>query len=295
MLDHKYIVFYYLAKNPNTTKVAVELGLSQPAISKSIKELERELSVTLFHREKGRMQLTETGKYLLGEITPLLQKEREVLFELDKRRDTFSGTLHIGASTTLAQYILPELLSDFIRRNPDIHIHLSSGNTDQIEHEVIAGNLHLAFIEGTPTQPDIRYIPFINDEIVLVGSASNPLPEQITPEQFRELDFIFREKGSGTYHIIRRQLSQAGIDIAQLPTRLTLGSTEGIKQFLRHSPDSFALLSVYSVREELTSGKLRIIDIEGLTIDRTFYAIHRQGEPDPYARRFLDFALQAQS
>lgn len=292
MLDHKYIIFYHLAKNPNTTKVAEELGLSQPAISKSIKELERELSVTLFHRAKGRMQLTETGKYLLEAISPLLQKEREILFELGKQRDTFSGTLHIGASTTLAQYILPELLSDFIRRNPGIHIHLFSGNTDQIEQEVIAGNLHLAFIEGTPTQPDIRYIPFISDEIVLVCSASNSVTEQITPEQFRELDFVFREKGSGTYHIIRRQLSQAGIDIMQLHTRLTLGSTEGIKQFLRHSDDSFALLSVYSVREELSSGKLRLIEIEGLTIDRTFYAIHRQGEPDPYARQFLDFVLQ---
>lgn len=292
MLDRKYLIFYHLAKNPNTTRVAEELGLSQPAISKSIKELERELSVTLFHRAKGRMQLTETGKYLLEEIAPLLQKEREVLFELGRRRDTFSGTLHIGASTTLAQYILPELLSDFIRQNSGIRIHLSSGNTDQIEQEVIAGNLHLAFIEGMPTQPDIRYIPFISDEIVLVGSASNPLPEQITPEQFRELDFVFREKGSGTYNIIRRQLSQAGIDISRLHSRLTLGSTEGIKQFLRHSHDSFALLSVYSIHEELTSGKLRIIEIEGLTIDRTFYAIHSQGEPDPYARQFLDFALQ---
>ena len=106
MLDHKYIVFCHLAKNPNATKVAEELGLSQPAISKSIKELERELAVTLFHREKGRMQLTETGKYLLEAIAPLLQKEREVLFELDKRRDSFSGTLHIGASTTLAQLSL---------------------------------------------------------------------------------------------------------------------------------------------------------------------------------------------
>lgn len=292
MLDHKYIVFYHLAKTPNATKVAEELGLSQPAISKSIKELERELAITLFHREKGRMQLTETGKYLLEAIAPLLQKEREVLFELDKRRDSFSGTLHIGASTTLAQYILPELLSDFIARNSGIQIHLSSGNTDQIEQEVVAGNLHLAFIEGTPTQPDIRYIPFISDEIVLVCSASNPVAEQITPEQFRELDFVFREKGSGTYNIIRRQLSQAGIDISQLHTRLTLGATEGIKQFLRHSGNSFALLSVYSVREELTSGKLRIVEIEGLTIDRTFYAIHRQGEPDPYARQFLDFTLQ---
>ena len=292
MLDHKYTVFYHLAKTPNTTKVAEALGLSQPAISKSIKELERELSVTLFHREKGRMQLTETGKYLLDAITPLLQKEREILFEIGKLRDTFSGTLHIGASTTLAQYVLPELLSDFIRRNPGIHIHLSSGNTGQIEQEVIAGNLHLAFIEGTPTQPEIRYIPFISDEIVLVGPASNPLPEQITPEQFRELDFVFREKGSGTYDIIRHQLSQAEIDITRLHSRLTLGSTEGIKQFLRHNNNSFALLSVYSIREELASGKLRIVEIEGLTIDRTFYAIHHQGEPDPYARQFLDFALQ---
>lgn len=292
MLDHKYIVFYHLAKNPNTTKVAEELGLSQPAISKSIKELERELSVTLFLREKGRMQLTETGRYLLKEVSPLLQKEREIGFELDKRRDTFSGTLHIGASTTLAQYVLPELLSDFIRRNPGIRIHLSSGNTDQIEQQVLAGNLHLAFIEGTPTQPDIRYIPFISDEIVLIGAASSTLPEQITPEQFRELNFVFREKGSGTYNIIRRQLSQAGIDPAQLHTRLTLGSTEGIKQFLRHNSDSYALMSIYSVRDELASGKLRIFEIEGLTIDRTFYAIHRQGEPDPYARQFLDFALQ---
>lgn len=292
MLDHKYIVFYHLAKNPNTTKVAEEIGLSQPAISKSIKELERELSVTLFLREKGRMQLTETGQYLLEEVSPLLQKEREIRFELDKRRHTFSGTLHIGASTTLAQYVLPELLSDFIRRNPGIRIHLFSGNTDQIEQQVLAGNLHLAFIEGTPTQPDIRYIPFISDEIVLIGAASSTLPEQITPEQFRELNFVFREKGSGTYNIIRRQLSQAGIDPAQLHTRLTLGSTEGIKHFLRHNSDSYALMSIYSVRDELASGKLRIFEIEGLTIDRTFYAIHRQGEPDPYARQFLDFALQ---
>lgn len=295
MLDHKFTIFYHLAKNPNTTKVAEELCLSQPAISKSIKELEREMSITLFYREKGRMQLTEAGKYLLAETEKLIQKEREVLFEIGRLRDTFSGTLRIGASTTLSQYILPELLSRFVHEHPDIHIHLSSGNTDQIEQEILANNQHLAFIEGTPTQPDIRYIPFIRDEIVLVSAANNHIPEQISIEQLQELNFVFREKGSGTYNIIRKQFLQAGIDINQLHTQLILGSTEGIKQYLRHSENCFALLSVYSIREELAAGKLRIVDIEGLTIDRTFYAIHRQGEPDPYARQFLDFALRTKN
>ena len=78
MLDHKYKVFYHLAQTPNTTKVAEELLLSQPAISKNIKELEKELGITLFNRIKGRMQLTEAGQYLYSEIEILVRKEREI-------------------------------------------------------------------------------------------------------------------------------------------------------------------------------------------------------------------------
>ena len=84
MLDHKYKVFYHLAQTPNTTKVAEELLLSQPAISKNIKELEKELGITLFNRIKGRMQLTEAGQYLYSEIEILVRKEREINFRIDK-------------------------------------------------------------------------------------------------------------------------------------------------------------------------------------------------------------------
>ena len=103
MLDHKYKVFYHLAKNPNTTKVAEELLLSQPAISKNIKELEKELGITLFDRIKGRMYLTRAGQYLLQEMETLVRKEREINFTIDKMKNRFSGAFHIGASTTLAQ------------------------------------------------------------------------------------------------------------------------------------------------------------------------------------------------
>ena len=107
---------------------------------------------------------------------------------------------------------------------------------------------------------------------------------------FLDQPFIMREKGSGTYHIIRKHLKEAGIDINHLTNRLVLGSTEGIKHYLLHS-DCFALLSIYSVREELSAGKLKLIEMNDLCIHRMFYIIHRQGEPDPYARQFMEFAL----
>lgn len=292
MLDHKYKVFYHLAKNPNTTKVAEELYLSQPAISKNIRELEKDLGITLFHREKGRLQLTQAGVFLLQETEALFKKEREILFEMDKMRSTFNGTLQIGASTTLSQYILPPILAKFTANFSGMKINLMSGNTGQIEQEILTDNLHLAFIEGTPTHPDIHYIPFLRDEIVLVCSGKNHIPETISKEQLLNLCFVFREKGSGTYHVIRKHLADIGISIHQLHEHLTLGSTEGIKQYLRYS-DCFALLSVYSIREELAAGTLKIVDIEGLNIERNFYAIHRQGEIDPYAQKFLDITLKS--
>lgn len=125
----------------------------------------------------------------------------------------------------------------------------------------------------------------------MVGAASRPLPEVISLEELRNLSFVFRERGSGTYHIIRKTLEKRGIAIHQLQEKLILGSTEGIKQFLQHSA-CFALLSVYSIRKELAEGTLRIVDIADFAIERTFYAIHRQGEIDPYARKFLDFVVR---
>lgn len=292
MLDHKYIVFCHLARNPNTTRVAEELLLSQPAISKSIKELEKELGITLFHRIKGRMQLTEAGKYLYEEVESIRKQEREIQFRLDQIRGSFKGTLHLGASTTLSQYILPPILARFTNRHIGISINLISGNTQQIEQAILNDELHLAFIEGTPSQPDIHYIPFLKDEIVLVCATNNKIPETINKKDLSNYNFVFREKGSGTYHVIKKQLAAYNIPINTLNTQLILGTTEGIKQYIQHS-ECLAFLSIHSIYQELKDKQLRIIETKGLAIERVFHAIHRQGEPDPYAQRFLNFTLSS--
>lgn len=289
MLDHKYKVFYHLARNPNTTQVAEELHQTQPAISKSLRELEKELGITLFFRTKGRMHLTEAGLYLFGQVEEVMQKERETAYGINQMRNSFEGELHIGASTTLSQNILPTVVARFTTAFPQIKISLINGNTKQIEDAVVENHLHLAFIEGTPTRPDLHYIPYLEDEIVPVCATGTQLPESLTKETFGQYPFVFRERGSGTYHVIKQQLAGAGISIERLQEQAVIGSTEGIKHYLCHS-ECIAFLSVYSIRNELANGKLRIIETEDLTIRRTLYAIHRSGEPDPYAMRFLDFA-----
>lgn len=294
MLDHKYKIFCSLARHLNMTRAADELHLSQSAVSKSVRELEKELGITLFHRSKGQMQLTEAARYLHEETEKLLGKEREIAFGMDCLRKRFGGTLHIGASTTLAQYILPAALARFIEIMPGIKINLISGNTRQVEGQIRNGELHLAFIEGNPSQPDIHYIPFLKDEIVPVCAAGSNIPASIGKEELGRYPFVFREKGSGTEQVIRKQLAEANIPIDELKEQLVLGSTEGIKQYLCHA-ECIAFLSIYSIREALKDGHLRIIDIEGLSIGRTLYAIHQQGEPDPYARKFLDFVYNDKS
>lgn len=149
-------------------------------------------------------------------------------------------------------------------------------------------NIQLAFIEGMPSQTDIHYIPFLKDEIVLVTAAKNETPETISKQQLKNLKFAVREEGSGTYNIIQRQLAASGISINELNQQIVIGSTEGIKQYLKHS-DCHALVSVFSIQDELSCGLLKIVDIDDLEITRTLYAIHKQGPIDPYAELLLRF------
>lgn len=122
----------------------------------------------------------------------------------------------------------------------------------------------------------------------MVTSAKNHSPESIAKEQLKTLKFVVREEGSGTYNIIQRQLSASGMSINELNQQIVIGSTEGIKQYLKHS-DCYALVSVFSVQDELACGLLKIIDIDDFEITRTLYAIHKQGTIDPYAELLLRF------
>ena len=133
-----------------------------------------------------------------------------------------------------------------------------------------------------------RYAKTVEGAVARTGGAW-AATESVTPAELCRIPLVLRESGSGTLEVIAAALAGVGIRLQQLRVALRLGTTEGIKSFVRHS-DAMAILSVISVVEELRRGTLRIIDIEGLTLTRDFSFVHLAAEPVPLARQFEEFA-----
>jgi LysR family transcriptional regulator, transcriptional activator of the cysJI operon len=138
---------------------------------------------------------------------------------------------------------------------------------------------------------DLKYLPFMKDEIVLVTSTKNKSlkKDSISLKDLEKLPLIMREEGSGTFDIIKNTLRKSGFEVVNLKIEMQLGSTEAIKNYLLHS-NTLAFLSVYGVRTELSSDKLQIIDIKELEINRMLSFAYKQGQPLPLAELFIQFA-----
>ena len=291
MLDFRLRVFYTVAQTLNFNKAAEKLFISQPAVTKHIRELEQHFGITLFNREHKRISLTREGEIVKQYAHNIFEQYQKLDFELNLLKNKTAGSLRIGASTTIAQYIIPPVLAAFHKRFPEVSLNLYNANSLDIEHLLLSGNIDLGIVEGTNMNTDLRYLPFMKDEIVLVTSVKNKnlKKDTISIKDLRKLPLIMREEGSGTFDIIRNALRKSGFEPEDLTIEMQLGSTEAIKNYLLHS-DTFAFLSVYGIRAELSSDKLQIIDIKDLEINRILSFAYKQGQPLPLAELFIQFA-----
>ena len=225
-----------------------------------------------FSRRGSHLELTDAGRTMLEAAGRLLDDYRRLEYEMSLCADQTGGELRLGASTTIAQYLLPPILAHFTARFPGVRVSMSSGNSAEVEQA-------------------LHYTLFRPDELVLVARPGGKYArrETVTPEELPRIPLVLRESGSGTLEVIAAALAARGIRLSQFDVTMRLGSTEGIKAFVRNS-DAMAIVSVISVVDELRSGALRIVDIEGLTLSRDFVFVHAEAEPARLARRFIDFA-----
>jgi len=291
MFDFRLLVFHTVAKRLNFTKAAEELFITQPAVTKHIHEIESHFKVKLFDRNGTRIKLTEAGETLLNHTTGLFALYRNMEFAMNLLTQRQSGNLRIGASTTVAQYVLSPVLAAFHNQFNAIRIALTTGNTEQIEQALQNREIDLGIIEGRSKTNSIKYTEFKKDEIVLVSTINHPLAKKqtIVPEELKSIPILLREPGSGTLEVIIHALRQHRIELNQLNVEMQLSSTESIKQYLMHS-NCLAFLSIHSVLKELNNKEFSIIDIEGLTIERHFYFIQLQGNTEALPDLFMKFA-----
>lgn len=198
------------------------------------------------------------------------------------------GLLRLGASTTISQYIISPVLARFHQKQKDIKVNLLNGNTEQIESALINKEIEIGIVEGQSKNQSIKYIPFLKDELVLVCNTQNPLVKQnkISLEDLKTIQFITRERGSGTLEVIEYALKQVDFKLSDLQIEMQLGSTESIKSYLLNS-DCFAFMSIHAVSNELKNNELIVLDVENLSIERYFYIITLVGKSDSLTELFI--------
>ncbi|MDN3688569.1 LysR family transcriptional regulator [Cyclobacterium jeungdonense] len=278
MFDFRLKVFNTVARRLSFTKAAEELHITQPAVTKHIKELENQFNLAFFDRRGNKVQLSPAGEVLLKHTEEIKEIYRQIEFDLNQLNQTFKGVLHIGSSTSITQYILPPLLARFHKIHQDVRVELFSGNSEQIEQALLNKKIEVGVIEGKSKRREIHYTPFLKDEIVLVCSSKNTLAkkDEIMPEELKKIPLLLREPGSGTLEVTADALKQKGINLAELQVEMQLGSTEAIKSYMQHS-DCMAFVSLHAILNELKNGTLKIIEIKKLQIHRDFYFITPQG------------------
>ncbi|MFI3262154.1 MAG: LysR substrate-binding domain-containing protein [Rikenellaceae bacterium] len=287
MTDFRLLVFITVAKNMSFTKAANELNISQPAISKHINELENIYGVQLFDRFKNGVTLTKQGKVFLGLAQEISQKYKDLEFEMNILSNNHTGELVIGASTTIAQYILPRIIAQYMKRFPEVKLSLISGNTAQIEQYILENKVDIGFVEGLSHKKEFHYTVFSRDELVLVTTIKNKVKD-VDVDTLKTLPLILRENGSGTLEVIKNVLKDNSVSFNELNVLIQLGSSEAIKRYVLES-NSYAILSVTAIFEELKHSTLQIVDIDNVVFERDFSYITKVGVKNRLAEDFTNF------
>jgi DNA-binding transcriptional LysR family regulator len=288
---HHLLVFHTIAKTGSITSSSKQLRISQPALSRELKELENRLGVTLFERLPRGMRLTHAGKVLAGYADQLFELARAAEFAMNEIACARTGHLSLAASNTIGTYVLPRMLSKFCSSNPDIKISLFVGNTAQVSQGIADQRYSLGFIEGPVHVSGLTSIRFGNDELVPVVAAGHDLAEvlNVVPSDLDNVPLLMREIGSATRQLITDILHE--LKITKGPV-MEFGNTEALKQAAIHG-GGVAWLPSVSISSELHSGALVQLASDQLMIRRPLSVIRRRSSPDsPADEAFMRMLMQ---
>lgn len=292
MSDFRLNVFCSVAKTLSYTKAAQELHITQPAITKHVQELENQYKTRLIERMGNKIVLTHAGEVQLEHSIAILKEYAQLDFVMNMLHGDPKGTLRLGASTTIAQYVLPPVLALFKTKFPDVNISLISGNSDDIESELMDHHIDLGLIEGNKRLPNLKYTHLVDDELVAIASTQSKYAkyDEMTIDDLRRIPLVLRENGSGTLSVLTSALDRVGVKFTDLNIIMQLGSSESIKLFLENA-DAVSIISFRCVTRELVSGTFKIIELPQLEMTRELCFMQLQGESEGLAHIFMQFVL----
>lgn len=278
-------VFLELARTPNMRDVASRLFISQAAVSSALRDFEAELGVPLFDRLGRGIRLNERGRLLESRLAPLYNQLRNVIALASSEEMT--GKIRIGASATLSDSVIPQILYELKMTHPQVELVCESGNTSEIVHHVEDGTLDVGFVEGEVNTIGVRVTPLAHEALVIVTSDAALAARPRAVAELMDRHWVLREAGSGTRETFLRKLTPLGL---RPHVFLELEHTDSIKQILRNS-GTLSCLSRRVVEREIQAGEFFVVPTLDVRFDRTFYRVEHRNSPPSLLRDTLSQAI----
>lgn len=280
-------VFMEAARAGTMSAAADVLCVTQPAVSQSIAELEQQLGVRLFDRVKRRLSLTYAGEVFLDHVRRINSIFLEAGFRMEAIAELREERLRIGASMTIGSFMLPERLRTFSAAYPGIRAALVVDNTARIREGLLNNQLDMAVVEGPLEHPDLITRFLSRDPLCVVCAADHPWStrNRITGDEIAAENFIMREEGSGTRHIIEGLFTRYGIEHS---VGHIINNIEGIKKAVAVGL-GITVLPAIAVADEVRRGDLAVLEMEGVDLSREFrYALHKDKVRSPVLKVWIE-------
>lgn len=280
--------FLAVCKQMNFTRAAEERLLTQPAVSRQIKQLENRLGVSLFEKLGKSIQLTDAGRALVPQAAALLGQMDRIVETIRGFSGADRGRMRIGASTTPGYYVLPTVLGEFHRKYPEVELEYVVENTLHIEQCIVRNELDIAFVGGHLLNAALRIEKVLDDQIVCFCGPLHPLAgrRNVAPRALNDELWVTRERGSATQQLFEEHFAKAG---GAMNRRIELTSPEGIKALVA-AGIGVSVMSASGLRREFKERRVRPIAIKGMRLFRPLFAIRHT---DKYESPMMSALLKA--
>ena len=292
MSDRRLKVFHSVARLLSFTKAAEELHMTQPAVTFQVRQLEEYFNTRLFDRTHNKVNLTPAGERVAEFAERIFDLYAEMENSVRDLTGEISGALTIGASTTIAEYMLPALLGEFKNQYPDINLRLKVSNSEgivaMVEHNVI----DLGVVESPVTNKNLIVEVCHEDQLVVVAAPDHELVKRGTKVRASDIvkyPFVSREEGSGTRDVIMHYLMQAKVTAADMNFSLELGSPEAIKGAVEAGM-GITILSRSIIGKELKLNILAELELDPPLARQFSFVRQRQKFRVTVMEKLLEFA-----
>ena len=283
-------VFNEVARHLSFVRAAENLHLTPPAVTMQVKELEGHVGMPLFDRKGKQVSLTTTGEYMLVYARKILATVKDAEDAAARLQRAETGVLTIGFVST-AKYFLMRLLAEFRTLHPGVDIQISIGNRDQLVGMLQNNEVDIAVMGRPPKELQTRAEPFAAHPHVFVSAVDHPLAhrDHLRVEDLRPFDFIVREKGAGTRAAMEKFFEDTHVEPRM---KIELHSNEIIKQAVMAGL-GLGFLSLHTIGLELEHNLIRMLDVEGAPVVRSWNVVHAQSKMlSPAAEAFRYFMLE---